>query len=154
MLIETVLYVSLTTIMAAAMLGTIWNILRLSSESARYQAASLELARVGKRIEYLIRTADSVNLDASDQLSLGQVGSSQVTRVFLENGVLVVDDGSADALSGDVLGISGFHAVEYFDSGSAARYISFEIFGSTRFTSDAFPLVLHGGAEARSLFIE
>lgn len=150
-LIEVILYISLTTLIAASIFATTWNIIQLSNESERYQAANLELIRIGKRIEHLIQNADSVVIDSSDQILLGRMGSSQTDRIWLENGMLMIDDGEVSALTGDALGISGFYVTPSTGLDGAALFVTFEIFGSTRIASDAFPIVLRGGAETRNV---
>lgn len=153
-LIETLLSISLTTLIAASIFTTTWNIIRLSSESDSYQLANLELVRIGKQMEYLIQNADSVTVDSSDQMTLGRTGSSQTDRIWLENGMLMIDDGEASALTGDALGISGFYITLFTGSDPAVRFVSFEIFGNTQTSSDVFPIMLRGGAELRSVLSE
>lgn len=151
-LIELMLAMSLMGVLALTAFSIIWNLLEVSAVGERFQAAQLELARAERRLNFLIRNADSVEAVASDSVTLGIAGSSDTVTVSLINGVLVVEqDSETTPLTGDRLGVSSLQFFEYTASGGNARMINYEIYGSSRVGADTFPVVVRGGAEVRSL---
>lgn len=150
--IESLFSLALLGVMVTAFLSVAWNILEVSTLGERFQASQLELTRVGERINFLIRNADSLDEMTESSLTLGVAGSSEVIRIGLENGNLEIEQGGDTVrVTGDKLGISGLQFSVYTMPGTSARFISYEITGSSRIGADNFSAMLRGGAEIRSL---
>lgn len=153
-LIETMLFISLSAVVTLAIFAVIWNVLEVHKVSERFQASQLELMRAGEQINLLIRNADSVEAVGDNSIRLGVTNSSETVAITLENGVITVERGGVPvALTGDRLGISSLQFTSYSMSDTSARFITYEIYGSSRIGADSFPVNLRGGTEVRSLVI-
>lgn len=151
-LIETVLFISISAIVTMAIFSVVWNVLEVSNESERFQAAQLEFVRVSERMNFLIRNADSVEAITDSSLTIGVANSSETVTFSLEDGALQVNQGGEKKrLTGSSVSISGLHFSDFVLSNPSIHFIQYEIYGSTGVSADNFPVYIRSGAESRSI---
>ncbi len=151
-LVEFLLVLALTGIWTGTFLSLAWNLVEVSGVSERFQATQLELARASERLEFLIRSADSVETLGDTSFKLGVSGSSDTMDVSLRDGSLKIERGSEiTQLTGSEVNISGISFSVYAYPSLATRYVSYEITGKSRFETDTFTVTIRGGAETRSV---
>ncbi|QQR78603.1 MAG: prepilin-type N-terminal cleavage/methylation domain-containing protein [Candidatus Moraniibacteriota bacterium] len=151
-LIEILLYVALSAIVSLAIVSASWNIIRLSEEGFWYQAAAADMSRATKRINVLIRNADSIEVPAPDRLELGLLGTSATIVITLESGRIVLDSGTPVPLTGDALAVTSLQFTSASPDNTDATMVSYDISGNSGFLGNLWYLSVHSGAEARGLF--
>lgn len=151
-LIELLLVLGISTFISLTLFRTIWEIVELSTMSKQLQLAQEDMVRAGKRIEYLVQNADSVESVDENQLLVGIRGSSEVIRIFLDRGTLYVErHGETDALTNRAVALEGVSFFEAKAHEKTATFIGYTLMGTTRLNNESFPVAYRGGALVNNL---
>jgi len=156
--IEIILYVSIVSIVLAALVPVAWNVIGGSAKSSAQQEVFSQTRFISEKIKYEIRNADSINSVAATSLSLDPPGTANdPTIIDLSGGKLRIKLGAASAvdLNSTDTTITSLTFTDYTSADTKTKHVQFvftidDNFGSTRQEYDVPAQTIEGSAELRS----
>lgn len=107
-LVEVLLYIGIVTLILGAIVPFAWNVIGLGEKSVTQQETYAAARYLSERLKHEIRNADAIDTsdfgddladDASKSFSAAQHGSSDTDRIFVEDGRVLIQQGSSDPVA-------------------------------------------------------
>ena len=134
-LIETLLYISIITIMISSLIPFAWNIIGSSTKSSTAQEVSSAARYVSEKIKYEIRNASGIdaansnfglNLSSNPSYKITLLNPSGSTVFTVQNGkVLIASGGPGAALNSTDTRVDDLTFTNYSSSDGKTKHIGF-----------------------------
>lgn len=132
--IEVILYIALVSVIATTLLSFTLEISEIASKDRAIRSVISDGRNVSERLRFLIRNADGVDVGASKfsgsdgRLVLNKSGSSGTIELALNNGALVMTDGSQSvSLTSQGTRVRELIFENISSSDGTSHYIDFEL---------------------------